>query len=237
MPQGGVNAPICHGAGHQHKAVSDQVRKVEYVDANGTHQTISDPGLLKAAAGCFGLLGIVTHLTLELEPMSYPVMRPEKPDINLAIPPLKPEDVPPALKGKFTPEQIAEATRRFEERAENDYYSEFFWFPFQQNAWVHCWNPVDDQEGAKEYPSTVAVWLQWIQGWLGGVIIETEFFKVIPGRWQATFLAKLTMAALPPQFFGMHNAEIKTFMPDALHFRRGVSFTSSITPPTGPKQY
>jgi hypothetical protein len=153
--------------------------------------------------------------------MSYAVMRPEKPDINLAIPPLKPEDVPFALKKTFTQKQLAEATRRFEERVEKDYYSEFFWFPFQQKAWVHCWNPVDDQQGAKEYPPTFEVWLQWVQGWLGGVIVETNFFKEIPGRWQAEFLATLTMAALPPQFFGKHDAEIKTSMPDALHFRRG----------------
>jgi hypothetical protein len=221
VTMGGTNAPICHGAGRQHKTTSDQVRKVEYVDANGVHQTIKDPELLKAAAGCFGLLGIVTHLTLELQPMSYAVMRPEKPDINLAIPPLKPEDVPFALKKTFTQKQLAEATRRFEERVEKDYYSEFFWFPFQQKAWVHCWNPVDDQQGAKEYPPTFEVWLQWVQGWLGGVIVETNFFKEIPGRWQAEFLATLTMAALPPQFFGKHDAEIKTSMPDALHFRRG----------------
>jgi hypothetical protein len=183
-----VNGPICHGSGHGHKTTSDLVRKVEYVDANGVHQTVSDPALLRAAAGCFGLLGVVTHLTLELNAMTYAVMRPEKPDINLAIPPLRPQDVPMALQKTFTKEKIAEATKKFEERVENDYYNEFFWFPYQQKAWVNCWNDTPDPKGAKEYPPTWEVWLQWIQNWLGGVIVETKFFKDIPGRWQVCYI-------------------------------------------------
>jgi hypothetical protein len=31
---------------------------IEYVDANGETQAISDPELLNAASGCFGLLGM-----------------------------------------------------------------------------------------------------------------------------------------------------------------------------------
>lgn len=37
--------------------MSDLVQKIEYVDANGVHQSVDDPVLLKAAAGAFGLLG------------------------------------------------------------------------------------------------------------------------------------------------------------------------------------
>ena len=50
---GGSNAPICHGAGAGHQTISDYVRRIEYVDANGTLQSVSDPTHLKAAAGCF----------------------------------------------------------------------------------------------------------------------------------------------------------------------------------------
>ena len=76
---GGVNGPICHGAGIRHRTLNDYVRAIEYVDANGVHRTISDPSHLRAAAGCFGLLGIVTHITFELDKMSYAIMEPTKP--------------------------------------------------------------------------------------------------------------------------------------------------------------
>jgi hypothetical protein len=89
---GGVNGPICHGAGRQHQTVNDSIVAIEYVDANGVHRTVFDPGHLKAAAGCFGLLGIVTHITFSLDKMRYAVLKPVKPDISLAIPPLSRAD-------------------------------------------------------------------------------------------------------------------------------------------------
>jgi len=71
---GGVNGPICHGAGISHKTLSDYVRRIEYVDCTGKLQMVDDPYLLKAAAGAFGLLGVVTHITFELDAMSYAVL-------------------------------------------------------------------------------------------------------------------------------------------------------------------
>jgi hypothetical protein len=64
---GGANAPICHGAGITHDTLSDLVRQIEYVDANGDVQAISDPQQLKAAAGAFGLLGM-HHFLLKQPP-------------------------------------------------------------------------------------------------------------------------------------------------------------------------
>jgi hypothetical protein len=71
---GGVNGPICHGAGLSHKTLSDYVRRIEYVDCNGQLQTVNDPVHIKAAAGAFGLLGVVTHITFELDAMTYAVI-------------------------------------------------------------------------------------------------------------------------------------------------------------------
>ena len=71
---GGVNGPICHGAGISHKTLSDYVRRIEYVDCNGKLRAVDDPYLIKAAAGAFGLLGVVTHITFELDAMTYAVM-------------------------------------------------------------------------------------------------------------------------------------------------------------------
>ncbi|XMA19599.1 hypothetical protein WAI453_012390 [Rhynchosporium graminicola] len=223
---GGVNAPICHGAGRRHQTINDYVRAVEYVDANGVHRTVSEPAHLKAAAGCFGLLGIVTHITFALDKMSYALMQPYKPDIGLAIPPLSRNDIPIALRKTFTDAQYAAALVDFKKRATEDYYSEWFWFTRSQQAWVNTWNPTDDKEGAVEYPSPFMTFIQWIQGWLGGVITENPIFQAFPGRWQAAILATFGMVVLPPfEFVGFKQGSketIKTAMPNALHFRRGV---------------
>lgn len=224
---GGVNGPICHGAGRRHQTVNDYVRAVEYIDCNGVHQTITNPAHLKAAAGCFGLLGIVTHITFELEPMSYAILKPSKPDIGLAIPPLKREDIPIALRKTYTDAQYAAALVDFKKRANEDYYSEWFWFTRDQQAWVNTWNSVSDPVGSVDYPGDFGTWLQWVEGWLGGVICASPIFGAFPGRWQAAILATLGMVALPPfEFLGFKQTTpkaIKCQMPNALHFRRGVN--------------
>lgn len=220
---GGVNAPICHGAGRSHKTISDQVVAIEYVDANGVLQTVVDRTQLKAAAGCFGLLGIVTHITFELEAMTYAVMRPQKTAITLAIPPLKMSDVPLALYKNWTQKDIDAAKADFEKRATNDFYAEWFWYTYQSTAWVNSWNPTNDAKGAKEFPSPAGVFLQWLQCWVGGWFSQTFFFQNIPGRWQAQFLAIAGMAVLPPTLFDTETVEYKTQLPNGLHFFRGVS--------------
>ncbi|KAL9119028.1 MAG: hypothetical protein Q9187_004416, partial [Circinaria calcarea] len=222
---GGVNGPICHGAGRRHKTLSDLVRMVEYVDANGVRQQVSDPRLLKAAAGCFGLLGIVTHITFELDAMTYAVLRPRKPPIGLAIPPIVTADIPPALRKDFTDQQYADALAEFEHQAANDYYSEWFWFTYQRTAWVNTWNTTKDMTGVVGYPSPAGVWLQWIEGWLGGILSSSKFFQALPGRWQGQLLATVGMAVLPPMLLEDPNPEIITYVPEALHFRRGVQNT------------
>ncbi|KAB8302050.1 hypothetical protein EYC80_005502 [Monilinia laxa] len=223
---GGVNGPICHGAGRRHKTVSDYVRAIEYIDANGIHRTITKRAHLRAAAGCFGLLGIVTHITFLLSPMSYAVLRPTKPDIALAIPPLSPSDVPIALRKSWTPAQYADALADFEDKANNDYYSEWFWFTRSQQAWVNTWNETGDAEGAVEYPSPFDTFVQWVQGWVGSVLTGSEVFGLLPGRWQACILSSFGMVALPPfefnDFEQKKTIEYKTALPNGLHFRRGI---------------
>ncbi|KAM3086661.1 hypothetical protein ACMFMG_000787 [Clarireedia jacksonii] len=223
---GGVNGPICHGAGRRHKTVNDYVRAIEYIDCNGVHRTITSPSHLRAAAGCFGLLGIVTHITFALDRMTYAVLRPRKPDIGLAIPPLSPTNIPVALRKTWTPAQYADALTEFERAATDDYYSEWFWFTRSQQAWVNTWNNTEDEKGVVEYPSAFDTFVQWVQGWVGSVLTGNEIFKHFPGRWQACILSTFGMVALPPfefSHFGQDKVvEIKTKLPNALHFRRGI---------------
>lgn len=136
---GGSNAPICHGGGIKHKTLSDLVREIEYVDANGVHRSVSDPALLKAASGSFGLLGVITHITFELDKATYAVLKPLKQDINLAIPPPVGYIVPKPIRELYLPSQLEAARKNFVNRATQDYYSEWFWFPYQKNGWVNCW--------------------------------------------------------------------------------------------------
>ncbi|CUS13937.1 unnamed protein product [Tuber aestivum] len=217
---GGSNAPMCHGGGIRHKTISDLVRRIEYVDANGEHQSVTNPVQLKAAAGSFGLLGIVTHITIELDAMSYANLRPLKQEIGLAIPPPKDFKVPAAIREAYTPAELEAARQDFIQKAETNYYSEWFWFPYQSKAFVNCWNNTEEPSGLIDYPTYPDLFLQWLEGWLGGVINDDPLFRAFPGRWQAVIFSSLAMLSLPPN--GPLNSQIKTHLVNALHFRRGI---------------
>lgn len=196
------------------------------MDANGEHRTVSDPEHLKAAAGHFGLMGVVTHITFEVDKMTYAVLQPSKPDIGLAIPPLSREDIPIALRKTFTDAQYTAALEDFKKRATEDYYSEWFWFTRSQQAWVNTWNTTDDKSQLQDYPSPFLTWCQWVEGWLGHVITTNPIFNALPGRWQAEILATFGMVNLPPfQFSHFEQGKTETIvtaLPNALHFRRGI---------------
>ena len=51
MSIGGVAMGTCHGGGIGHKTIADRIIEMEYVDSQGDLQTISDPQMLKIAAG------------------------------------------------------------------------------------------------------------------------------------------------------------------------------------------
>ncbi|KAG0134130.1 hypothetical protein HOY82DRAFT_638395 [Tuber indicum] len=217
---GGSNALMCHGGGIRHKTISDLVRRIEYVDANGEHQKLTDPAQLKAAAGSFGLLGIVTHITIELDAVTYANLRPFKQDIGLAIPPPPGFTVPAAIGKSYSPTQLEAARHDFIRKAENNYYSEWFWFAYQPKAYVNCWDNTEDASGVIDYPTYPDLFLQWVEGWLGGVINDDPLFRSFPGRWQAVIFSSLAMLSLPstkPQEPG-----IKTHLINGLHFRRGI---------------
>jgi hypothetical protein len=134
------------------------VRRIDYIDVNGKKQFVNmgDKDLLKAASGCFGLLGVVTFITFECDAMCTAVMRPAKLDVIDAIPPppeMKDSDIPPALRKSRTPEQKQNAVREFERRANEDFYAEWFWFPYSQQVWVNTWETDSSTKDVVEYPS------------------------------------------------------------------------------------
>ncbi|KAL8398453.1 hypothetical protein RB596_005832 [Gaeumannomyces avenae] len=225
MTVGGTNGPICHGAGIRHATLSDLVRKVEYVDCNGARRTVTDPEYLRAAAGCFGLMGVITHLTLEFQPMTYALMQPEKLPAVRAVPPpddMAESEIPPALRVAVTPEERAADIAAFERHCREDYYAEWFWFPYADMCWVNCWNDTPDPAGVIDYPSEAEIFLMFVSQFAMNVI---QFAPVLNDLIDAThmqeaavtLLSRVAMAALPAW-----ETPKKTYLTDALHFQRGI---------------
>lgn len=225
MTVGGTNGPICHGAGRRHPTLSDLVRKVEYVDCNGVLRTVEDPAHLRAASGCFGLMGVITHITLEFAPMTYALMNPQKVPVVQAVPPpddMRDEDIPAALRVPRTPEQRAQDIARFEEQCNNNYYVEYFWFPFSDLSWVNNWNDTTDAAGVIDYPSDAQTFFMFISQFTMNVL---QYSKVLQELIDAvnldtaavTLISRAAMLALPSW-----DKPVKTYLTDALHFQRGI---------------
>jgi hypothetical protein len=213
---GGSNAPICHGAGRGHQTLSDLVTEVEFVNAKGDLQVVSDPDLLQAAAGCFGLLGIVTSLTIKLDPMSYAKLRPEKQRLALTIPPPPAAAIPPGVDmSGISQAELDEAWTRFVNECESDYYAEWFWFPLQQECWVNCWNNDGESSKAQSYPGEWGTLVEQTEEYLAE-LATTTVFRLLPGSWQAKLFGAMAMANLPS------GETVVTPLIEALHFRRGI---------------
>ena len=205
---GGSVSPICHGAGLKHKTLSDLVVEVEYVDCNGNLHTVSDPDLLKSAAGAFGLLGVVTAYTLRLDKMTYTSMRPHQVPIELAIPPPQ-EYIDASRKGdpkykwikdlmaQYNQETIDKALQDFIASVETNYYVEWFWFPLQRNVWVNTWNNTGVKAQSSEIPSKWDTFLQWFEEWLAETINNWVIWQALPGELQAKLLGFVTLLQLP----------------------------------------
>ncbi len=214
---GGSNAPICHGAGLRNATLSDLVAAIEFVNPKGALQTVSDPALLKAASGAFGLMGIVTAVTLKLDPMSYANMKPLKQRIALTVPPPAGFPVPPEIDmSGITPADLKAAVADFVDRCANHYYAEWFWFTFQPEGWINTWKNDGAKADAKDYPGDLASLEQALEEYAAGLMVESSLFNDLPEFAQALALGSGAMALLPS------GDTIVTPLIDGLHFRRGI---------------
>jgi hypothetical protein len=215
---GGTNALLCHGSGLRHGTVSDMVREIEFVNFNGDIQKVTDPALLRAAGGCFGILGPVTSLTLELHEMTYAVMKPMKINLPLAIP-------PPCFDESYIPQQLSmnysysrlEMENAFEEfchAAENNYFCEYIWFAYSDKCYVNTWQNDGEKQNSKPYPSEFLEASESLGAFLSTITNHSDF-KRLPGGLQAKIISSLSMASLPTY-------QQTTSVADALHFQRGI---------------
>lgn len=211
---GGSNAPICHGAGINHKTLSDLVTEIEFINPLGQLQTVSDPDLIKSAAGCFGLLGIVTAITVKLDKMTYAHLKPTKQPLALTIPYLRDRDRSlPSDMFNISQEQQQSCEQRFITDCKK-YYSEWFWFSLHEEGWTNCWDNDGKAENSQDYPTKLQVFMQEV-GNLMAKYLNDSLFKALPEKCQAKAMSYLAMYALPTQ-------EVTTTVSDALHFMRGI---------------
>lgn len=223
ITMGGSNAPICHGAGRAHQTLSDLVREIEYVDVHGKLQTVSNPDHLRAASGCFGLMGVVTRITLELSPMTYALTNPLKMPVVQAVPPppdMSDDEIPSALRINRTPAQKAQYQAEFEKHAASDFYCEWFWFPYSDYSWVNCWNDTADPEDAVDYPDATHIFLSFAQTFLFNILQNAPLLFTLVDKLGLNFVA-LTLLSRAVMF-ALPETPVKTYLPDALHFQRGI---------------
>ena len=189
---------------------------------------MSTPEILNAAAGCFGLIGVVTHLVMEFDPMSCALMEPRKVPVVEAIPPppdMKDSEIPAPLRPKHPlgAERKAAIQEDFEMRALTHDYAEWFWFPYSSEVWVNTWKKTADLTGAVDYPTNVKTVLQVFGTIMVNVAqnasILLNLTQALP-EVQTKLLTWLTMKNLDD--IGAHGKKIKTWVPDAIHFQRGV---------------
>ena len=216
----GWTQPICHGAGVEHPMVPDFVTELEFVNVKGEIQKVSDPAQVRAAAGAFGMCGVLLSQTVRVKPMRIANQFPLNTNTVLAIPPPSRADVPENedfSAVEFTDKQLEEATKQFELNAAK-FYCEWFWFPFQRDCWVNCWdtlpfNPETDERPV--YLTNKEIKLMELESSAGEIIGKTAL-RLVPPLLQAKSFGALTMAVLP------NGKEIRSSVSDALHFRRGI---------------
>ena len=205
---GGSISQICHGAGIRNKTLSDLVVGVEYVDAHGEVRTVSDPELLKTAAGAFGAFGIVASYTIRLDKLTYANMRPYHSPIELAIPPpleyiLAAKAGDPRyryikdLVAHHSQETLDRALTEFIRESENNYYTEWFWFPGQRDVWVNTWNNDGLESQSRNIPDDFEVFLEWLEAWIAQEVNDWAVFQLLPGEVQAKIFGFLTLLQLP----------------------------------------
>jgi len=214
---GGSNAPICHGAGWKTQTLSDLVTEIEFVNARGELQVVTEQAQLRAAAGAFGLMGIVTSITLKLDPMTFATLQPTKKLAALAVPPTSLDQIPAGVDlAGVTEADLDSARADFVRRCEQDYYAEWFWFTLEQNCWINTWKNDAHRIGAVDYPSPFQTSLQEAEEYIAGLLTESRLFSLLSEVAQARLLAGTAMITLPD------NETITTPLIDALHFRRGI---------------
>ncbi len=235
----GTISSICHGAGHSNKTLSDLVEEIEFVNAKGELQVVNkaaQPELMRAAAGSFGLLGVITSITLKLDKMGYALTDPQFVDLSKAIPPpigTRLDQLPEKLQKdlcifsqKALDFIILQNSEKFFDRCK-DYYAEWFWFILSKNCWINTWNkddPENDNKNRCEWiyggEAIYSSLLAWLQNGMSSFVelFDKENFKMPPPPFQEKFVR--TSSDIITGLLSTHPRTLP--LPEALHFQRGI---------------
>lgn len=235
----GTISSICHGAGCKNKTLSDLVEEIEFVNAKGKLQVINktaQPNLMQAAAGSFGLLGIITSITLKLDRMSYVLTDPKLVNLSKAIPPpigTRLDQMPKKLQedlgisNQETLDSIISQNSETFFACCSDYYAEWFWFILSDKCWINTWNKDDPENDLKNRDD----WEYW------GEQLYSElqtWIQISMGRFVELFNKQSFIMPSPPyqeSFVRVSNAMITSTLstkprtlplPEALHFQHGI---------------
>ncbi|SPJ78890.1 uncharacterized protein FTOL_07281 [Fusarium torulosum] len=143
-----------------------------------------------------------------------------------AVPPppgMAEADIPPALLKYWKPLTAAQKQKcqsDFEDRAINDYYAEWFWFPYSDYSWVNTWNNTNDAKGVQSLPDKTKIFISFLQtvtiNILQNANVINKLIEVTDlSEAAVTLISGAAMKALPEK-------HVKTFLPDALHFQRAI---------------
>ncbi|KAI0556535.1 fad-binding type 2 protein [Gracilaria domingensis] len=113
----------------------------------------------------------------------------------------------------FSESQLRKAERDFERDA-NKFYSEWFWFPFQDECWLNSWNVTAVGDERPVYPDAKEVENQNLQSSISR-LFEVTLLKFLPDKVQARLFGTAAMFFLP-------TGSLSTSVSNALHFRRGI---------------
>lgn len=230
----GTVSNICHGSGATNRTLSDLVVEIEFVNANGVLQKVSkieaENELMKSAAGAFGLLGVITSLTITLDKMSFAVLKPKIEELLVSVPPPKGtqiHDLPKHLQYKFyrqeeLDEMIRSKSAEFHAHCQNDYYAEWFWFILNDNCWSNTWNKQTQDAPLKEVWNKFqrglwAVFQKAVSGLLRGFVdlINNQRHELLNNanfvRFMGSSIMKTLQSTLPKNAIPL---------PEALHFQR-----------------
>jgi len=222
---GGSNAPICHGAGLKHKTLSDLVRKLEFVNGNGELQTVDNKEQLAAVSGCFGLAGIVTAITFTMDKTTFAKFQPKKNSSDFKMKGVIPRPGTDREDPTF---------KAMVDLCENQYYTEFFWFPnhgSEEGFWQNCWNNDGQEEHSKNLNNSLDYEYQVSSSFLFELVMKIlKPLTLLPsldedneaGWLRYLFTKAVSLAAL--NALPAPENPITTPLIEALHFRRGFHY-------------
>ncbi|KAJ3194254.1 hypothetical protein HK101_003140 [Irineochytrium annulatum] len=187
---GGSDALVAQGEG-KGGSLRDLIVAMEIINCHGDLMTIVDPEDMRAAVGCFGILGPVITMTVKaerIESLGAAVVQPAWMDVHAAVP---------------SDESASSDWASFAENC-SKYNAEWIWFVYQSQCYVNCWDrrtvvSANEVLALNRYPDEkVSTNLNRAKA-LNESLLAEPVFKLLPVDLQAKMLGTAAMTVLPTE--------------------------------------